>query len=251
MSRATAKVLSVAAGSLLALISFTGLRAGAAPLIRARHAQTDTTTEPSPTVTTPRETRPPREPTRGTGSTPEPTTATAPPVTVSSTGSSSSSTPWALIVVLIAAAVVIIGVVLAGSRRRRTRATQQLWRTDATSALRDAELTRDMLESEARADQPEDPARRDALRGSVERAASQFEHLATLAPSDAPRQSARRVANALRGYLFALEAEQLLRTSATPPTAEQLATADSARRGRATDLETALAVIRVSVSASR
>jgi hypothetical protein len=108
-----------------------------------------------------------------------------------------------------------------------------------------------MLEGEARADQPDDPARHDALRGSVERAASQFEQLATLAPSDAPRQNARRVANALRGYLFALEAEQLLRTSATPPTAEQLAAADGARRGRATDLDAALAAIRASVSATR
>ncbi|HWS48110.1 MAG TPA: hypothetical protein VN636_19765 [Acidimicrobiia bacterium] len=132
-------------------------------------------------------------------------------------------------------------------RRRAARTARHGWEANTTSALRDAELTRDMLVGEARPDQPEDPARQEAVRSNVERVASRFEQLAAGAPDETTHRNTLAVATSLRGYLFALEAERLLRAAPTPPTAEQLATADSARRARATDLDAGLDALRASV----
>jgi hypothetical protein len=56
------------------------------------------------------------------------------------------------------------------------------------------------------------------------------------------------VATSLRGYFFALEAEQMLHNAPTAPTADQLGTADATRRARAAELEAAVAAIRAHVA---
>ena len=48
------------------------------------------------------------------------------------------------------------------------------------------------------------------------------------------------MAEGLRGVMFTLEAENLLRTGPAAPTAEQLAEADVARRRRGAELDSSL-----------
>ena len=79
------------------------------------------------------------------------------------------------------------------------------------------------------------------VRAQGEDAARSLDRVAASAPDDQGRQATARVAESLRGVLFTLEAENLLRNGPTPPTAEQLAEADIARRHRSSDLDAALA----------
>ncbi len=144
---------------------------------------------------------------------------------------------------MIAVALIIVLVFLKRSANQRKKE----WNASATSALRDADLTRDMLAGEAEPGQPEDAARLTAVRSSVDRVATTFEQLAADAPSDGLRQRATSLASSLRGYLFALEAEQLLRRAPTPPSGEQLASADATKRARAADLDAAISGIRAEV----
>jgi hypothetical protein len=135
------------------------------------------------------------------------------------------------------------------ARHRSVGRAEETWGVAASSALRDAELTRDMLEGEARPGEPEDPSRRTAVRDNVERVAARFDQLAAGAPNDDAKRQAAAVASSLRGYQFALEAEQLLRAAPTPPSADQLAAADAARRSRAGELDAGLAAIRARLTA--
>jgi hypothetical protein len=148
------------------------------------------------------------------------------------------------LIIAILALLVIALIVFLVVRARAAGATKRDWNAAAASALRDADLTRDMLSGEARPGEPEDAARHHAVTDNVERVSGRFEQLAGQAPDDESHRDAAAVASSLRGYLFALEAERLLRGAPTPPTADQLATADSARRARADDLDRALAVMR-------
>jgi hypothetical protein len=87
-----------------------------------------------------------------------------------------------------------------------------------------------------------------AVRDAVERVASQFDRLATSAPNDETRQNSIALAASLRGYFFALESEQMLHDAPTTPTADQLATADAAKRARAAEIGAAVAAIRAYVA---
>jgi hypothetical protein len=129
-------------------------------------------------------------------------------------------------------------------RARAAGAAKRDWNVAAASALRDADLTRDMLAGEPRPDEAEDAARHHAVTDNVERVSARFEQLAGQAPDEEAHNSAAAVASSLRGYLFALEAERLLRGAPTPPTADQLGSADATRRARADELERALAAMR-------
>jgi hypothetical protein len=145
--------------------------------------------------------------------------------------------------------VLIVVVIALIMRSRATGRAKQSWQAAATSALRDAELTRDMLGGEARPGEPEDPARRASVRDNVESVAGRFDQLARNAPNDDAQREAASVASSLRGYQFALEAEQLLRNAPTAPTADQLAAADATRRERVNELDAGLAAIRARVTA--
>jgi Zn-dependent oligopeptidase len=134
------------------------------------------------------------------------------------------------------------------ARARNRNRAKGTWKEAAASALRDADLVRDMLASEAQPGAPEEVTRVAAVRDNVERVATRFDGLASSAPTDNMRRSSTSVASSLRGYFFALEAEQLLHGAPTTPTADQLAAADATKRTRAGDLEAAVADIRAYVS---
>jgi hypothetical protein len=142
--------------------------------------------------------------------------------------------------VLVAIALIAGLVILA---RKRNRAKKE-WKDAAASSLRDADLVRDMLAGEARPGETEDTTRVGAVRDNVERVATRFDELASSAPNDDMRAGSTSVANSLRGYFFALQAEQLLHGAPTSPTADQLAAADATKRARNAELQAAIEKIR-------
>jgi hypothetical protein len=171
-------------------------------------------------------------------------------VAPATTSSDDSDPPWALIIAILAVIAVGLIVALIVMKRNANRSKHD-WQGAAASALRDADLTRDMLAGEARPDETEDPTRFNAVRDKVDTVATRFDQLATSAPNDEARRNAGAVAESLRGHFFALEAERLLQDAPTTPTAEQLATADATRRGRASDLDGAIAALRAFVTPTK
>jgi hypothetical protein len=227
-------------------VAFTGPAVGA---VRTQVGTTPTTatatTVETPTTNAPVTTVAPATtpPTTSELTTPTTTSATTAPAANTDTTSDDSSTPWGLIIAIAALAVIALIVFLI-VRARAGGAAKRSWNAAAASALRDADLTRDMLAGEARPGEPEDAARHHAVNDNVERVSARFEQLAAQAPDEEAHRQAAAVASSLRGYLFALEAERLLRDAPTPPTADQLASADATRRARADELERALAAMR-------
>jgi hypothetical protein len=147
-------------------------------------------------------------------------------------------------VLLILAALITMWVVI----RQNANRDKGEWTDAAASALRDADLTRDMLAGEARPGDTEDATRLNAVRDTVERVATDFERLAVTAPDEDARRNSIALATSLRGYFFALQAEQLLHDAPTAPTGEQLAAADATRRTRVADLDSSIAAIRAYVT---
>ena len=223
------------------------------------------TSKPSvalPSTTTPITGTPTTAPPTSTPTTETPTTApptttsttetptTAPPTTTSSaestsstiaaatpSGGSTSSTPWGWIVVgIVLAAGLIVGVVLL-LRARSRRAALATWRRDAGPALQQARVARDLLIGDGTDVGPE---RREALRTQIDSAAHALDVLVTTASDDATRRAASSSAAALRGLMFASEADRLLRSREKSPTADELAQADESRRDRVRELNTAL-----------
>lgn len=237
----------VLVGSTFGFVLLTGIAASAVPLgAVTRPAQTTTVADETTSSTAPE-----------TSTTLAPTTTVAAPTTSAPTTNTTvvpapvpddeSSTPWGVIIAILG--VIAVGLIVAlVLMKRGSNRTKHDWHGVAASALRDAELTRDMLEGEARPDQSEDPARFSAVRDKVNTVANRFDQLAPDAPDDGTRRSAAGIAESLRGYFFALEAERLLHDAPTPPTADQLATADATRRGRAADLDAAIAQLRSAVT---
>jgi hypothetical protein len=245
--RRRAVVVGLVASSLVFLIGgATAASALGRSGIRPRQTTTvsaETTTTLAPTTTTLAPTTTTAAPTTTSSSTSTSTTTTTVAPKPSSGG---SSTPWGWIIGILA--VVAVGLIIALIlMRRSSQQSKHEWQAAAASALPDAELTRDMLEGEARPGEPEDPARHNEVREKVDRVSTRFDQLATDAPNDDARRYAASVASSLRGYLFALEAEQLLRNAPTTPTADQLAAADATHRTRATDLDAALGALRAYV----
>lgn len=85
-----------------------------------------------------------------------------------------------------------------------------------------------------------DPERREAVRTQIESVAQALDGLATSAPDDASRRAASSSAAALRGLMFAGEADRLLRSREKSPTADELALADEVQRVRVRELDTSL-----------
>jgi hypothetical protein len=202
------------------------------------------TTEVPTTTETPTTTEPATEPATTSSTTSSTTSTTVPPP---ATSSGSSSTPWGWIIAILAVIAVVLIVVLAVRRRSSSRAESE-WKNAAASALRDANLTRDMLAGEAPSGDAEAATRLTAVRDAVERVASHFDQLATSSPNDEMRRNSIGVATSLRGYYFAVESEQMLHDAPTTPTADQLATADAAKRAGAAELDAAVAAIRAYVA---
>ncbi len=109
----------------------------------------------------------------------------------------------------------------------------------ASSALEQAELARELLVSEGLT--AADTAHRESIRLQAQRAAETLDRAAATSLDEGDRADAAAAAEALRALTFALEAERLLRDGAHPPTGEQLAQADEARRMATRNLDVALA----------
>lgn len=85
-----------------------------------------------------------------------------------------------------------------------------------------------------------DSERREAVRAQIEAAAQALDGLVESAPDDASQNAASSSAGALRGLMFAVEADRLLRSRDKSPTADELAQADEAMRLRGQELDAAV-----------
>ena len=198
---------------------------------------TPTTEAPTtvPLTTTPTTEAPTTVPLTTTPTTEAPTTV--PLTTTPIAETSTSSTPWGWIVIgiLLVAGLVVALVLLLRSRSRRAALTA--WRESAEPELQQAVVARDLLSEDGTDGEPE---RREAARTQVETAAQALDGLVTSAPDDASRRAASSSAAALRGLMFADEADRLLRSRQKSPTGQELAQADEARRNRVRELDVAL-----------
>ena len=201
------------------------------PTTTTTTAPVTTTTAPVTTTTAPVTTTT-AHPTTTTKRTTSTTAATT--TTKASSGSSAAIWAWILggiaVVALIAAA--IAG--LLGSRRRKEAG--DAWIPSARAGYESAILARQMLVAQPTGGDEALPR----VRAQAEDAARALDRVAAGAPDESGRLAAASVAEGLRGVMFTLEAENLLRTGPTAPTAEQLADADVARRRRGAELDTAL-----------
>jgi hypothetical protein len=201
-----------------------------------------TTTAPVTTTTTPvtTTTSPPTTTTVPATTTTLPATTTAPATTTTTTPattSASSSQWWWLVLALVLVAGLITGIVLVVRRRNRDRA-ELAWRQEAQGALDGARLARGLLPVSA--GEIPDAARWQSVREQVEQAALALERAGSAAPTPEGAASARRAAESLRGMVFALESDQLLRDGTKVPTADELAQADALCRARGAELDVTL-----------
>jgi hypothetical protein len=227
------RTVIVTLGAGLALSAFVAVPAAVAQETTTTVAPTTTTVAPT-TTTTVAPTTTTVAPTTTTTTAPATTTTRAKPTTTSHpttttvAPASTSSTPWGWIVLAVAllAAIIVVIVLLVGSQNRRRQFEQ--WRAGARSTLEQGQLSRQLLASDVQT--PGDAARHASVRVQVEAAAAALGGLADQAPSEETRLAAVNSADALRGLLFAVEANRLLRDGTQAPTADQLAQADAALR---------------------
>ena len=165
-------------------------------------------------------------------------TTTKPPA---GTEAASDQTPWGWIVLALALLIgLIVGVILlmlASGKRRR----DSTWRAVARPAYEQAVLARDLLMGDGV--NTDDGARRQSVQRQVEEAAAALSQAAESAPDDLARRTANSSAAALRGLVYAMEADRLLRTGGRAPTADELARADESRRRSLSQLDLALAAL--------
>ncbi len=194
----------------------------------ASTVQSTTTTE-----TTTASTEAPTRTSESSTTTTEPlTTTTVPPTTATP----SSSTPWGWIIGAVVLALLVLALVLLLLARSR-RAARAAWSRAARPALQQAISARELLlDLEARTT----PEGRESVDAQVDRASRALDDVVTSAPDDASRLAASTTASSLRGLMFAIEAERLLRSGGQAPTADQLAQADEAHRARSRELDAAL-----------
>ena len=192
---------------------------------------TTTTTAPATTTTTAASTTTTVHPT----TTMHRTTTAAVPTTTGT--SSSSAATWAWILGAIALLALIAAGVAGLVTTRRHRDAGEAWIPSARAGYESAVLARQMLVAQPTGGDEALPR----VRAQAEDAARALDRVASAAPDEAGRLSSASVAEGLRGVMFTLEAENLLRMGPTAPTADQLADADIARRRRGAELDAALA----------
>jgi hypothetical protein len=180
-------------------------------------------------------TAPPTTTTAATTTTQPSTTTTA--ATTTTTKASSSSKAWIWILVALAVLVLIAVAVIAAVSSTRRRQAGEAWLPSARAALETARLARSLVLAQPTGGDAQLPE----VRAQAEDASRALDRVAENAPDEERRQAASSVAEGLRGVIFALEAEHLLRSGTSAPTAAQLAEADLARRRRAGELDAALA----------
>jgi hypothetical protein len=129
----------------------------------------------------------------------------------------------------------IAALIIRNSAKKRAIAQ---WVTLVRPARDDAALARDMLlgTSIVRGQ----PAPQDVSQ-QTDAAALELDRATAAAPDDTRRDATAAVGASLRGVLFAIESEALLRRGGAQPSADQLAQAEVAYRSRARDLDQSLA----------
>ena len=211
------------------------------PTVPPTEPSTEVTTLPT-TSTVPERTST-TAPTSSSTTTESSTTTTTTPGTAKT--SSSSSTPWGLILIILALVIAIVLVVLLLQRRKQGAALTK-WQETTRPAVRDAQIARDnVLSGNALS---ADAELRTSVSLQVDKASRVLESAAAQAPDPELADVSRAVATNLRGLAFAIEAERLLRQGAVPPTGEQLAQADEARRSRTAELNQSLAQVTARLS---
>ena len=129
---------------------------------------------------------------------------------------------WVWVLGLLLLVAIGSAIYLLASRHSSHAHDEQAWRARLVSVRRDAGVTRDLLDAAAAAGTTIDAARLGSLRRQVDATSLNLGELATTAPDEVARSRVGDVAEALRGYVFALEAENLLRSGTSAPTAEAL-----------------------------
>jgi len=132
----------------------------------------------------------------------------------------------------------VVAVIVLAVRRRNRNKAEQAWRHGTGGPLDEARLARELLPASG-SDIP-DAAHWQSVRERVEQAALTLEQAGAGAPSVAGATASRSAAEALRGLVFALEADRLLRDGTQAPSPDQLAQADATCRARTADLDGAL-----------
>jgi hypothetical protein len=138
---------------------------------------------------------------------------------------------------IVVVAALVAGVLLLLARRRRAQAARA-WRERSAPAVDVAGQAIGLLPMPGQP--PLDAARWQSVRQTVDRAAEGLDRTASTAPTEEGVQAGRRAAEALRGLVFAVEADQLLRGGPTPPSPGQLADSDAVCRARRADAASAL-----------
>jgi len=194
------------------------------------------TTAPTTTTSLPTTTTTHVRPTTTTSS--STTTTTAP----TKTTSSSKTWGWILLAVVIALAAILVGLLI-GRTRRQGREVD--WERSVRPAITAAELARELILAQTNTD---DAQHRATVGVQVDDAVDSLERAAAAAPDESHRRLCQRCADSLRGLAFAIEADHLMRSGGQTPTGEQLASADSARRSRAAELNAALEELKLVVA---
>ena len=231
VSTTTRRVVAVAA--IVAGVAMTPTLAFAdvTPTTETPTTASTTTTTMTPTTTT--TTMPSTTTTKASTTTTHASTTT----TEANKTSSSNAKVWAWVLGGIAVlALIAAGIAaLVGSKKRREAG--DAWVPQARAGLENASLARTMLLAQPTGGDDQVSQ----VRAQAEDAARAMDRTAASAPDEQRRQAASSVAEGLRGVIFCLEAEHLLRSGSTAPTAAQLAEADVARRRRAGELDASLA----------
>jgi hypothetical protein len=200
----------------------------------------------SPPQTSPPPTSPPT--TKVVAIVPTPTTGAAPasPTTVAPSGataapassSDSSSDAWIWVVVAIVVLALALGGYFWWRRRQQQARAAEAWRAELATTTADVTAARDLLHDAA--GESIEPTRLESLRHQADAAAAGLGRLAANAPDDEARSATSAAEQALRNYVVAVDAEQLLRTRTPPASADALADANVTRRARGDALEEAL-----------
>ncbi len=200
-----------------------------------------TTTTPPPTTTIPPATTtiPQTTTTRSSTTTSSTSTSTTSTTVAAANKSSGSGTPaWAWIVIIVGLVGLVILVIALILRSRANKQRAASWRERTRGSVADAKVARDLLNGTVGSD---DEMHIATVRQQADSTAATLEDLSRSAPTDTSGEAAASVAQSLRSYGFAIEAERLLRDRTTAPTADELAQADATRRGHSQALDSAIA----------
>jgi hypothetical protein len=124
-------------------------------------------------------------------------------------------------------------------RRQKLAAVAAAWHNELAATRDQVKSTRDLLHDAAGT--TIGPDRLESLRHQADAAAIALAHLSTTAPDDDKRTRTDATEHALRSYVVAIDAEQLLRTQTPPASEDTLADANVTRRARADALDQAIA----------